>query len=417
MGNQYVEGKLIIIVDIDNDLGKKAKVKGPVIGPDDNLKAAVALATTDPEDSDANTIFKGLKLFRELKKKGKDVQIVTLTGDESLGAKATLKIARQLDRVLADYPVKSCIVVSDGASDNEVLPIISSRLNIDGVENVYVKQAKELEKTYFVILEKLKDPTYAKILIGVPAIIILTLSLMFLLNLKWQYIGFIIGGYLMIKGFGLDKKIEEIIRIMEISGNKLASAIFFLFIGVLTLIGFIASYQAYQKAFSLGLTGIEAFAYSMDALLNILGFVALVSFIVKIIENYLLGNMVRLFSFLNYLILTVGIFIVLKTAFMWVLNIEEPYISFETFLNITIATTVLAYLMVQYINGLKIEVAMSLNLKDKDVFYEDNTYIGKVLGIDGKNQLIKVKTPLDKVISINLEKLKDIKSDSIIIEI
>jgi len=412
-----VEGKLIIIVDIDNDLGKKAKIKGPVIGPEENLKAAVALASSDPEDSDANTIFKGLKLFRELKKKGKEVQIVTLTGDENLGAKATLKIARQLDRVLADYPVKSCIVVSDGESDNEVLPIISSRLKIDGVESVYVKQAKELEKTYFVILEKLKDPSYAKILIGIPAIIILTLSLMFLLNLKWQYIGFIIGGYLMIKGFGLDKKIDDIIKTMEISGNKLASAIFFLFIGILTLIGFIASYQAYQKAFTLGLTGLEAFAYSMDALLNILGFVALVSFLVKIVENYLRGNMIRLFSFLNYLILTIGTFIVLKTAFMWILNIEEPYISFETFLNVTIATTVFAYLIVQYINGLKIEVAMNLNLKDKDVFYEDNTYIGKVLGVDSKKQLIKIKTPLDKVISINIEKLKDMKSDGIIIEI
>ncbi len=412
-----MEGKLIIIVDIDNDLGKKAKIKGPVIGPEENLKAAVALASSDPEDSDANTIFKGLKLFRELKKKGKEVQIVTLTGDENLGAKATLKIARQLDRVLADYPVKSCIVVSDGESDNEVLPIISSRLKIDGVESVYVKQAKELEKTYFVILEKLKDPSYAKILIGIPAIIILTLSLMFLLNLKWQYIGFIIGGYLMIKGFGLDKKIDDIIKTMEISGNKLASAIFFLFIGILTLIGFIASYQAYQKAFTLGLTGLEAFAYSMDALLNILGFVALVSFLVKIVENYLRGNMIRLFSFLNYLILTIGTFIVLKTAFMWILNIEEPYISFETFLNVTIATTVFAYLIVQYINGLKIEVAMNLNLKDKDVFYEDNTYIGKVLGVDSKKQLIKIKTPLDKVISINIEKLKDMKSDGIIIEI
>ena len=35
---------LVLAVDIDNDLFRKAKIAGPVLGKEENLKAAAALA-------------------------------------------------------------------------------------------------------------------------------------------------------------------------------------------------------------------------------------------------------------------------------------------------------------------------------------------------------------------------------------
>jgi len=63
---------LVICIDRDNDLGEKAKVSSPIIGREENIKAAVALSIADPEDSDSNTIFGGVKVLDELRAKGLD---------------------------------------------------------------------------------------------------------------------------------------------------------------------------------------------------------------------------------------------------------------------------------------------------------------------------------------------------------
>ena len=59
---------LVICVDRDDDLGKKAKIKGPVIGREKNIEAGTALILADPGEADANTIFEAVKIFDELKK-------------------------------------------------------------------------------------------------------------------------------------------------------------------------------------------------------------------------------------------------------------------------------------------------------------------------------------------------------------
>ena len=55
--------KLVLCVDRDDDMGEKAHVISPVIGRQENLNAAVALALVDPEDSDVNTTLAGIKIY------------------------------------------------------------------------------------------------------------------------------------------------------------------------------------------------------------------------------------------------------------------------------------------------------------------------------------------------------------------
>ncbi|AKB44337.1 Conserved transmembrane protein [Methanosarcina vacuolata Z-761] len=63
---------LVICIDRDNDLGEKAKLETPIVGREANVQAAVALGIADPEDSDTNTIFGGIRILDELRAKGTD---------------------------------------------------------------------------------------------------------------------------------------------------------------------------------------------------------------------------------------------------------------------------------------------------------------------------------------------------------
>lgn len=58
---------LILCIDQDDDIGKKAKVSTPIVGVDANKEAAATLAIADPEEADSNAMFGAIKLYRERK--------------------------------------------------------------------------------------------------------------------------------------------------------------------------------------------------------------------------------------------------------------------------------------------------------------------------------------------------------------
>jgi putative membrane protein len=223
---------LVLCVDRDDDLGKKAKVRGPVIGREKNIDAGKALIMADPGESDANTIFEAIRIFDELKKEA--VEIVTLTGHASRGYKADKNISLQLDTVLHKYKdVDGIYLVTDGADDDEVIPVIQSRKKIISKKTLIIKQAKELEKSYYVLKEVLKDPHFARLIFGLPGLVLLTVA--FLQELGFKIIVLLIGLYLLIKGFGVEEPILNAIRnFRETSSIERAS--FPLYIGTLLVI-------------------------------------------------------------------------------------------------------------------------------------------------------------------------------------
>ncbi|MDQ1371540.1 MAG: hypothetical protein QG582_454 [Candidatus Thermoplasmatota archaeon] len=148
---------LVLCVDRDDDLGVKAGVNGPVIGRKENLDAALALGLADPEDVDMNTIFSGLQLYDDLTKKGIEAEIATISGDSHVGFQSDLILRAQLENVLEIVKPDGAILVSDGAEDEYIYPVISSRVKIDSVRKVYVKQSKSIEGTYYMIVKTLQD--------------------------------------------------------------------------------------------------------------------------------------------------------------------------------------------------------------------------------------------------------------------
>jgi putative membrane protein len=148
---------LVLCVDRDDDLGVKAGVSGPVIGRKENVDSALALGIADPEEVDTNTILSGLQLYDDLTKRGIDAEIATISGDSHVGFQSDLILRTQLENVLEVVKPDSAILVSDGAEDESIYPVISSRVKIDSVRKVYVKQSKSIEGTYYMIVKTLQD--------------------------------------------------------------------------------------------------------------------------------------------------------------------------------------------------------------------------------------------------------------------
>jgi putative membrane protein len=141
----------IFAIDRDNDFGEKLGLKGPIIGRRANLKAAVAMGLEDPEESDMNALFAAIKIYDELRADGEDVEVIMLLGDGRVGYRSDRALAQSLEAFLKDNSPEDAIVVSDGAEDEQILPLIQSRINVSHVQRVIVKQSETAESTYYIL--------------------------------------------------------------------------------------------------------------------------------------------------------------------------------------------------------------------------------------------------------------------------
>ncbi len=202
---------LVLCIDRDDDLGRKAEVKSPVIGRDANIDAAVRLGTADPEDSDTNTIFGGIKVFDELVAAGQEVEIASIAGDIKVGLTSDEKLAAQLEELISRFKPEGVVVVSDGAEDEAILPIIQSRVKVNGVRRVLVKQSPNLESTYYILKQLFTDPKISHTFFIPPGLALLMYSIFSLLGYPNGAVVAItgaIGLYLLFRG-GLDEFVDE----------------------------------------------------------------------------------------------------------------------------------------------------------------------------------------------------------------
>lgn len=218
---------LILCVDRDDDLGKKAGVESPIVGRRRNLDAAVALGLADPEDSDTNALLAAIHLHdQELKRlegSGDQVEVATIVGHPGLGLKADRNLAAQLDEVVALLRPDEAILVSDGAEDEQILPLLQSRVRVAHVHRSIVKQAPRLEGFYYVLTRMLDDEKQAKRFVLPFGIILLVWGLAYLFDLQ----SYAWGATLAIAGFTLVvqamKWEESVGRFLRDVGNGLRS--------------------------------------------------------------------------------------------------------------------------------------------------------------------------------------------------
>ena len=241
--------RLVVCIDRDDDLGRKASVAGPVVGRAAVVDAAVRLATVDPEDSDTNAIFASVSLFDELKGAGEEAEVCILTGSPKVGILSDRRVADQFDHVLAKLHATSAYLVSDGAEDEYLFPIIASRVRVDGVRRVYVRQNASIESTYYTIVRAMKDPKLrAKTILPV-AIVLLILGIAAAGNvLLWGVIGLaiVLGIYLIFWTFDIDEMFIDSLRSASTDIRQGSVAFGFgLFSLALVGVGFLSGYNTY----------------------------------------------------------------------------------------------------------------------------------------------------------------------------
>ncbi len=142
---------VIFAIDRDNDFGEKLGLKGPIVGRRANLKAAVSMGLEDPEESDMNALFAAIKLYDELKADGEEIEVVLLLGDDRVGFRSDRALAAGLESFLKDHKPDEAIVISDGAEDEQIPPIIQARINVSSVQRVIVQQSETAESTYYIL--------------------------------------------------------------------------------------------------------------------------------------------------------------------------------------------------------------------------------------------------------------------------
>ncbi|MEM2092928.1 MAG: DUF373 family protein, partial [Candidatus Bathyarchaeia archaeon] len=120
------------------------------------------------------------------------------------------------NEVLKQFPANEIILVTDGYSDEAVLPLVESRIPVSSVRRVIIKHSESIEETAALfsryIRALVENPRYSRVLLGLPGALLLLLGVLVVFNLVHYYLlAFIIvlGLFLFIKGFGVDRAVKR----------------------------------------------------------------------------------------------------------------------------------------------------------------------------------------------------------------
>ena len=382
---------LVLCIDRDDDIGRKIKRKGPFIGVEKNLQIARELIEEDPEESDANAIFAAVKTYKEIKADALDV--ITLTGHVSRGYKADKIILKQLDEVMRKYKkIDGVYLVTDGSDDDQVIPLLLSRTKIISKKTVIIKQAKELEKSYYVIKQLLQEPTFARIIFGLPGIIILTIA--FLQQLGVQIILFLIGLYLMLKGFGLEEQIINFFRNFK-ETTSIERASFPLYIGSVLLI-LLSLWSGFEKIGS-NTTILKQVAGFTSGFIGLFTMAIVLFFIGRIGDMHYKKENYKIKKYLMSTVTLFALWLVIQKASDLVIG----KIQLDEFLFWIILTFILSIIGLNFVKKIYIKKYIISKLKKElEVYNADGEYMGKIHEISKKNQAITIETDKNKKIRI-----------------
>lgn len=216
---------LILCVDRDGDIETKAGIKTPLLGRTANLDGATALILKDPEEPDANAMFEAVRLHDRLqneKQPEEMFEVATISGSELGGVSADRKLVAELSNLLDTFSANEVILVTDGYSDEAVLPLVESRVPVSSVRRIVIKHSESIEETAALFTKYIRllmdNPRYARIALGLPGLLVFIFGILWAIN-NFVYPGaiyfygitivIVVGGFLLIKGFGIDKSAKD----------------------------------------------------------------------------------------------------------------------------------------------------------------------------------------------------------------
>lgn len=228
---------LVVCIDRSGDL----QIDPPVVGWEAVQSLVTDMGVADPEDSRVNCVLEALRVTRDLHDEDEDavVAVVSAAGDSVSADRA---VARQTDELLAEFDVESAIVVVDSAEDERLVPIVESRVRVDAVDRIVVRQARDIESTYYLLKQFLADEELRKtVLVPVGVALLAFPALLMVADSPAVAVGAIaavIGVFFLYKGLGIDSYLAALpgqVRDALYSGQ--VSLVTYVVAGGLALVG------------------------------------------------------------------------------------------------------------------------------------------------------------------------------------
>jgi putative membrane protein len=203
---------LVVCVDRDGTLGPN----GPIVGWEAVQALVTDVGIDDPEDSRVNCLLETLSVARDLRDEGEDPLVAVISGGGGDGINGDRAVARGIDTLVADNDIEAAIVVTDSASDERLVPIIESRVQVDAVDRVVVRQSHDIQSTYYLLKQFLGDEELrGTVLVPIGAALLAFPVLLLLADdvaIALSAIAAVIGTFLLYKGLGIDDFVATLPR-------------------------------------------------------------------------------------------------------------------------------------------------------------------------------------------------------------
>ena len=188
-------------------------VEPPVIGREAVEALVPEVGMDDPEDARVNCILEGLRVASDLEADGEEAVVGVVSGTGTTVG-ADREVASQTEALVAEADPDSAVVVVDSAEDERLVPIVESHVRVDAVDRVVVRQARDIESTYYLLKQFLADEELRKtVLVPLGVALIALPTLMFVTDSTTMAVGTLaatLGLFLLYKGLGVDAYIESL---------------------------------------------------------------------------------------------------------------------------------------------------------------------------------------------------------------
>ncbi len=232
---------LVLCVDRANDIGRKSGIETPVAGWEAVRSLVTEVGLADPEDSSVNCILEALSVSRSLRDANEDTVVAVVSGASDSRVGADRSVAEQLDALVAEHDVDSAVVVIDSAEDERLVPVIESRLPVDSVDRVVVRQARDIESTYYLLKQFLADEELRSTVLvplGVGLLLLPLLLLYFSPQIALAGLASLTGAALLYKGLAIDELLADAAdRVREALYSGQVSVVTYVVAAGLTLVG------------------------------------------------------------------------------------------------------------------------------------------------------------------------------------
>jgi putative membrane protein len=203
---------LVLCVDRTNDIGRKTGIRTPVAGWEAVRSLVIDVGLADPEDSGVNCLLEGLRVARDLRDEREEAVVAVVSGSGETMVGADRSVAAQIDELVERYDPESAVVVTDSAQDERLLPVVESRLRLDSVDRVVVRQAHDIESTYYLLKQFLADEELRSTVLvplGIGLLLLPALLVNFSPAVAVAGLASLLGAALLYKGLAVDELVEH----------------------------------------------------------------------------------------------------------------------------------------------------------------------------------------------------------------